>query len=221
MKTGNAAGGNAGTTATTTTPDSISQQGNCGPGGHIFHGNDCASDNFPYDDGTCPPGRIHLPGPDQYYCSIPPVLPGSTTGNGGGFIQMIPMKTGIVPAIPICPAGDAPDANGNCIPNEGHMLNGKCPSGSHSIGTEGNDGVIPICQLDNPSTPTPGTGGTTSSTTGGATTTTSTDNKAQQTCGEGNYNKATAHYDPNIGACVDKHNVLVTGECPSGFTTKF
>lgn len=93
---------------------------------------------------------------------------------------------------------------------------------------------MPICQLDNPSAPTPRTGGTTSSTTGGATTpmttpmnrggattTTSTDNKAQQTCGEGNYNKATAHYDPNIGACVDKHNVLVTGECPSGFTTKF
>jgi hypothetical protein len=121
--------------------------------------------------GYCPTGYSHAITSCFLEGSSLPVLPGSTTGSGGGFIKMIPMKTGIVPAIPICAAGDAPDANGNCIPNEGHMLNGKCPSGSHSIGTEGNDGVMPICQLDNPSAPTPGTGGTTSSTTGGTTST--------------------------------------------------
>jgi hypothetical protein len=62
------------------------QQGNCGSGDHMINGepNICASDFFPYHDGTCPPGRIHIPGPDKHYCSIPPVLPGSTTGPGGG-----------------------------------------------------------------------------------------------------------------------------------------
>ena len=37
-------------------------------------------------------------------CVTLPVLPGSTTGSGGGFIQMIPT----------CASGAPPDANGKC-----------------------------------------------------------------------------------------------------------
>jgi hypothetical protein len=152
------------------TPMSTSQQGNCVSGAHMTRGdpNNCTSDDVPYDDGTCPPGRIYIPGPDRYPCSttatdyhsipmsitklpdgscpagyhnipplicginieqklpdgscrvgtistvdrklstdmcvIIPVLPGSTTGAGGGFIQMIP----------ICVGGVLRDANGKC-----------------------------------------------------------------------------------------------------------
>jgi hypothetical protein len=52
----------------------------------------CEIDSQPkLDDGRCPDGTILT---TDEKCVLPPVLPGSTTGSGGGFIQMIPQKTG-------------------------------------------------------------------------------------------------------------------------------
>ncbi len=149
------------TPTTTPIPNSISQQGNCQSGAHMINGNpnNCADNYFPYDDGTCPPGRIHLPGPDQHYCSIPPVLPGSTTGAGGGFIQMIPAN----PSSARSTTSSTP-ATTSSEPVKVNPVNGKCPAGSHSIGTE-DDGITPWCVEDNPATGTPAT------TTGSGTTT--------------------------------------------------
>ena len=80
----------------------------------------------------CPPGQIRLQG----NCQAPPVLPGSTTGSGGGFIQMIPSCPqgqiqfqgkcqappvlagsstgsggGFIQMIPTCPSGQTYSAN--------------------------------------------------------------------------------------------------------------
>jgi hypothetical protein len=66
---------------------------------------------------------------------------------------------------------------------------GSCPAGSHEVGGSSGSAGQPgtgsvICISDNPPPAS-----------GGGTTNTSTSNTAQHPCGEGNYNKATAHYE--------------------------
>ena len=96
-------------------------------------------------DGSCPPGTILADVSTEDNCVKPPVLPGSKTGAGGGFIQMIPS----VPA----------------------NKDGTCPTGSHNVGSSGSAGQPGTgsinCIADKPSTPTQtgNTGGTTGTTT--------------------------------------------------------
>ena len=52
----------------------------------------CEIDSQPkLDDGRCPFGTVLT---TDEKCVTLPVLPGSTTGEGGGFIQMLPTKPG-------------------------------------------------------------------------------------------------------------------------------
>lgn len=71
-------------------------------------------------NGMCPDGTILTTG---NMCVTPPVLPESTTGSGGGFIQMIPLKTTPPKQVEV-PAN--PD--------------GTRPAGSYSVGSSGNAG---------------------------------------------------------------------------------
>ena len=71
-------------------------------------------------NGMCPDGTI-LTTDDR--CVTPPVLSESTTGSGGEFIQMIPLKTTPPKQVEV-PAN--PD--------------GTCPAGSYSVGSSGNAG---------------------------------------------------------------------------------
>ncbi|MGB7952873.1 MAG: hypothetical protein WCF23_02740, partial [Candidatus Nitrosopolaris sp.] len=84
------------------TPMSTSQQGNCVSGAHMTHGNpnNCVSDDVPYDDGTCPPGRTYIPGPNKYPCSIPPPPPTPARYN-------VPSNEMYITKLPdgSCPAG--------------------------------------------------------------------------------------------------------------------
>jgi hypothetical protein len=100
-------------------------------------------------NGTCPDGTILT---NDDLCVQPPVIPGSTTGSGGGFIQMLPTK----------PANT--DGTGSTTPSQYvPAVNGECPPGSHeaggSAGNAGQPGTgVVNCRLDdsaaNPQTAT-------------------------------------------------------------------
>jgi hypothetical protein len=67
----------------------ILSDGSCQAGYHIDNGN-CAIDSVhKLPNGNCPVGAIMT---TTNICVTTPVLPGSTTGPGGGFIQMIPQR---------------------------------------------------------------------------------------------------------------------------------
>ncbi len=129
-------------------PDSISQQGNCQSGAHMINGdpNNCADNYFPYDDGTCPPGRMHKPGPDQIYCSSP------------------------------CTNGAPPDAQGQCpkpTPSTGASIpTTQTGNTGGSTGGTTNAGSTTSAPMTTPMK----TGGGTSSSTGAGTTSGATTN---------------------------------------------
>ena len=75
-------------------------------------------------------------------CVPPPVIPGSTTGSGGGFVQMLPVKP------------ENNDANSTTPSQYVDAVDGKCPAGSHEAGgSPGNAGQpgtgFVNCRLDN------------------------------------------------------------------------
>jgi hypothetical protein len=97
--------------------------GSCPAGYHIDDGNCPINSVAKLPNGNCPVGAVMT---QENTCVRPPVLPGSTTGPGGGFIQMFPSRP----------------------PNP----DGTCPKDSHSV--ESGTGVT--CVSDSPAvTPLP------------------------------------------------------------------
>ena len=80
-----------------------------------------------------------------------PVIGGSTTGSGGGFIQMMPIK----------PDNNGANSAGGTSPSQYvSAVDGKCPAGSREVGGSSGNAGQPgtgsiICRSDNPSVTSP------------------------------------------------------------------
>ena len=81
----------------------ILSDGSCQAGYHIDNGNCAINSVHKLPNGNCPVGAIMT---TTNICVTTPVLPGTSTGSGGGFIQMFPMKPATPPATP--PNQDTP-----------------------------------------------------------------------------------------------------------------